>query len=340
MSATVFLLIDAQVNMFAPHAVHDGERVLAALQNLLDRTRQAGTAVVFVQHNGGPGEPDEPQTPGWAIHPHLSPAEGEPVVQKSTPNAYYQTNLQDILTDLGARRLIIAGMQTEYCIDTNVRVSHGLGYDVVLAADAHSTFDSPELTAVQIIAHHNSVLKSFAQVIPAAEVDVAWAVPPLPPLAEGFTAADTAVLQTALAQLAQDAITYRHPTYVLYQLRQIWDAAYRPPAFRMAKPEWTMGVTAVFLDQLQRQPAAFKQLVVSEVIDVAQIVMKAVMQNQAETVLALSADQTLWRCQAQSYRLVYHLDPDKRQFTLLSLAANAPQTASMADQFRKRFGHA
>ncbi|MBK9613687.1 hypothetical protein [Candidatus Amarobacter glycogenicus] len=161
---------------------------------------------------------------------------------------------------------------------------------------------------MQIIAHHNSVLKSFAQVIPAAKVDVAWAVPPLPPLAEGFTAADTAVLQTALAQLAQDAITYRHPTCVLYQLRQIWDAAYRPPAFRMAKPEWTMGVTAVFLDQLQRQPAAFRQLVVSEVIDVALIVMKAVMQNQAEAVLALSADQTL-ALPGPELPLFYHLDP-------------------------------
>jgi hypothetical protein len=41
---------------------------------------------------------------------------------------------------------------------TACRAAVALGYQVTLLSDAHSTFDSPVLTAEQIVAHHNSTL--------------------------------------------------------------------------------------------------------------------------------------------------------------------------------------
>lgn len=167
---TALLIIDAQVDMFEPNPVYGSEQVLTTLESVLAQARQANLPVIFVQHNEAPGEPLEPETSGWYIHPALAPADGERVVQKTTPNSFYQTLLQQKLDELGSTHLIIAGMQTECCIDTTTRAAKSLGYDVTLVADGHSTFDSEVLTAVQIIAHHNDILTSFADVVPAREL--------------------------------------------------------------------------------------------------------------------------------------------------------------------------
>jgi len=58
----------------------------------------------------------------------------------------------------GIKKLVITGLQTEYCVDTTCRRAYSLGYDVVLVKDAHSTWDSGDLSAQQIIDHHNNVL--------------------------------------------------------------------------------------------------------------------------------------------------------------------------------------
>ena len=51
------------------------------------------------------------------------------------------------------------------CIDTTVRSSVSHGYEVTLIQDAHSTIDSEILDASTIIAHHNDILKDFADLI-------------------------------------------------------------------------------------------------------------------------------------------------------------------------------
>ncbi|MTT30723.1 isochorismatase [Terrilactibacillus sp. BCM23-1] len=46
-----------------------------------------------------------------------------------------------------------------------------MGYDVTLVKDAHSTWDTVELTAQQIIHHHNQLLQWFAETKDSNEID-------------------------------------------------------------------------------------------------------------------------------------------------------------------------
>ncbi|MBN1966334.1 MAG: cysteine hydrolase [Anaerolineae bacterium] len=163
MPDTALLIIDVQVGFFENEPpVYQGDAMLARIQDLIERARAAGVPVVFVQHDEAP-EIDGP------IHPAIAPLAGDPVVHKMTPDSFYQTDLQEILAGLGTKKLILAGFQTEYCIDTTCRRAFSMGYEVTLVQDAHSTITFPDapLDAPAIIAHHNHVLRAFASVIPA-----------------------------------------------------------------------------------------------------------------------------------------------------------------------------
>lgn len=175
MSGDVALLvIDVQnglVEETNPASLDQGELLLKRVSSLIDRARQAKVPVVFVQHN----DPAIPAgTPGWQIHPAIAPQEGEAIVHKTTPDSFYQTDLEQVLKERGIKRLVVCGLQTEYCLDTTVRRAFAMGYDVTLVLDAHSTYDNGRLTATQIIAHHNSILaEMFAHGQTAEEVSFA-----------------------------------------------------------------------------------------------------------------------------------------------------------------------
>ncbi len=173
-NGTALVVIDTQIGMFASPGVPPvpgGERLLENIEGLLRRAREAGVDVIHVQHAGGPGHPLEKGTEGWRIHPRVAPLEGEPVVGKETPDSFLDTTLAEELESRSIGRLILAGMQTEYCVDTTCRRASGLGYDVTLASDGHGTWGEGGLSAEQIVAHHNAVMDgSFAEVVPVAEI--------------------------------------------------------------------------------------------------------------------------------------------------------------------------
>jgi nicotinamidase-related amidase len=159
MNDTALLIIDMQVGNFSePNPIFKANELLAKVKSLVAKARSTKIPIVYVQNNGRKGDPDEYGTQGWKIHPSIAPIEGNLVVQKSTPDAFHETNLHHELESRGIRRLVVAGLQTEYCIDTTCRRAFSLGYDVILVKDAHSTWDSSSLAAQQIIEHHNSVL--------------------------------------------------------------------------------------------------------------------------------------------------------------------------------------
>ncbi len=159
MVKSALVIIDMQLGNFqGSDPVYDGEILLSKVQRLIGKARDEGVPVFFVQNKGREGDPDEIGTPGWEIHPTIAPKEGDVVIEKATPDAFHRTTLSQELRSKGIEKLVIAGLQTEYCIDTTCRRAYSLGYDVVLVKDAHSTWDSSSLTAEQIVEHHNQVL--------------------------------------------------------------------------------------------------------------------------------------------------------------------------------------
>jgi len=157
-NSTALLVIDVQRGLFEqtpPPA--DAEAVIARINDLARRARATGTPVIFIQHE----RPDGPLahgSPGWQLALGLNVDPGDRRVRKTSPDSFLRTELADVLHAFGITRVVVCGYATEFCIDTTVRRAAALGFEVVLAADAHTTQDKPHATATQIRAHHNATL--------------------------------------------------------------------------------------------------------------------------------------------------------------------------------------
>jgi nicotinamidase-related amidase len=143
--ASALLLVDVQKNMLhPPDPVSDAPAVAAAIDRLLAGARTAGAVVVHVRNNGGPDDPDAPGTTGWELATEV--LEGEHIVDKHESNSFAGTRLAE-LVPAGAD-VVLAGMQSEYCIRETGLGARQLGYSVSLVRGAHATYDD-ELPAYE-----------------------------------------------------------------------------------------------------------------------------------------------------------------------------------------------
>ncbi|ENQ3080091.1 cysteine hydrolase family protein [Bacillus multifaciens] len=171
MKKQALIVIDVQEGMYAAGIpVHNGSNLLQNLEEVIRKCRAHNIPVIYVQHNGSEGHPLEKGTAGWHIHSKITPMPNELIVEKETPDSFHKTNLREVLQEKGIEHLFICGLQTEYCVDTTVRRAFSEGYKVTLIRGAHSTFDSEQLRAEDIIHHHNKVLGWFADIVDVKEI--------------------------------------------------------------------------------------------------------------------------------------------------------------------------
>lgn len=154
------LIIDMQVGLFhGPDTPYEGAQVLANINRLIEKAHKASAPVFAVQHTGPKGSPIEPGSPLTQLLADLHIDESrDTVFAKTRPNCFVGTPLADALREAHIAELVIVGMKTEFCIDTTCRAAADLGFKPILIADAHTTMDTPVLSAQAIIAHHNRTL--------------------------------------------------------------------------------------------------------------------------------------------------------------------------------------
>lgn len=117
---------------------------------LVDHARANGDLVVWVLHSEpGTGTVFDPELGHVRLQPGLDPAPGEPVLTKTSHNAFTTTSLQQLLTERGVREVVVSGIRTEQCCETTARLASDLGYRVTFVLDATATnpIEHPEAPA-------------------------------------------------------------------------------------------------------------------------------------------------------------------------------------------------
>ena len=141
---SVLVLIDCQ-NTYTEGVLElDGaQAALDEAAELLERARSAGAPVIHVQHDDGPGSLYDIGGHTGAIVEQVAPLQTEPVVVKSYPNAFVQTELLDRLATIGVPNLVLAGFMTHMCVNSTARGAFNLGYAPTVVATATATRPLP-----------------------------------------------------------------------------------------------------------------------------------------------------------------------------------------------------
>lgn len=127
---------------------------LEPCQRLLASARRAGVPVIHTRYVYRPDYADGgilvnyimPQlrevdslaagTPDIEIVDELAPVDGETVIDKNRPSAFYATNIEPLLNGLGVDSLVVCGVTTNICVETTVRDASQRDYKVFVPKDA------------------------------------------------------------------------------------------------------------------------------------------------------------------------------------------------------------
>lgn len=168
METSLLLIIDMQEAMTYEKA-YNFDSVVDNIKKLLTKYRSESKPIVYVQHTGKEGSIICREAPGWPIIKELAPIEGETVVHKKFNSGFKNTNLEEVLIGYKPENIIIVGMQTEYCIDTTIRVGFEKGFKFIIPENTNTTFDSEYLSGEEIYKHHNSIFSGRFGVVVSLE---------------------------------------------------------------------------------------------------------------------------------------------------------------------------
>ncbi|MFF1558288.1 cysteine hydrolase family protein [Streptomyces sp. NPDC058279] len=143
---SALLVIDVQkgfddASFWGPRNNPAAEANLAAL---MDAWQESGRPVVLVQHASRSGSVLAPDQPGHALKDFVEERREQAAlhITKTVNSSFYGTpDLAEWLTARDIGQLVVAGIQTNMCVETTARMAGNLGYDVLVPLDATHTFD-------------------------------------------------------------------------------------------------------------------------------------------------------------------------------------------------------
>ncbi|MQS75992.1 isochorismatase family protein [Companilactobacillus halodurans] len=127
---------------------YDFKGLLKKVNDRITLYRQANLPIIFVQHHDQNVVHDSDL---WKFPKELDKQKEDLIVEKSHDNAFFKTNLNELLMQNSIRTLEICGAQTEYTCNATIVMAHGLGYKILMEHDMTTTFDNDYLTAEDTI---------------------------------------------------------------------------------------------------------------------------------------------------------------------------------------------
>ncbi len=168
MEHTAVLILDTQNALIKKHPYHT-KKFLERMGALVETARTNKTEVIYLQHT----DKERPEgSEAWAVAPAIAPLPEEKIVCKYFSSAFRESELREYLEARGIRTLILAGLETEYSIDTTCKVAYEFGFSVIIPAQGTTTFDTCFARAKQTIAFYEEAIWAgrYAAVLPFKDV--------------------------------------------------------------------------------------------------------------------------------------------------------------------------
>ena len=124
-------------------------RIIPAIKKLLEEFRARGEPVIYVCDAHEPEDREFQAFPahcvkgswGAEIIPELAPAPGERVIEKTRFDAFFRTELEEVLRELGVDEVWLCGVCTSICVMDTAAGAFFRGFKVVVPRSAVGDFD-------------------------------------------------------------------------------------------------------------------------------------------------------------------------------------------------------
>ncbi len=165
----VLLAIDLQRGILVED-LYNYEGFVANMKKLLSEARARGVEVIYVQHDAGEGSGFTKGDWDYEIYDELAPLPGEKVFVKTVNSCFSNKDLCKYLEDKGEETVIIAGLQTNYCIDASIKSAFDRDYGVIVPQGCNTTFDNDYMDGETTYRYYNEdIWERFAYLVPIEE---------------------------------------------------------------------------------------------------------------------------------------------------------------------------
>ena len=162
----VVLVIDIQKGI-TDNRLFDFDEFISNTKRVIDTARSNGVEVIYVRHDDGPGTGFSVGDEDFEIAEQVSPINTEKIFDKTINSCFGNKDLSEYLQKLDDKRLMIVGLQTNYCIDASVKSAFEKGFEVIIPAGTNSTFDNVYMDAETTYHYYNDMMwpKRFAKCV-------------------------------------------------------------------------------------------------------------------------------------------------------------------------------
>ena len=166
----VLLVVDTQ-KLITNKNLYKFEEFKANVKKLINVARDNDIEVVFVRHDDGAGNELTKGNDGFEIYEEFQPTDKELIFDKVVNSSFKDTGLLEYLKQKKEKEIMIVGLQTDYCIDATIKAGFEHGFNMIVPANANSTFDNKYMSAEQTYRYYNEFMwnRRYAKCIPFEE---------------------------------------------------------------------------------------------------------------------------------------------------------------------------
>ncbi|MBQ6679648.1 MAG: cysteine hydrolase [Lachnospiraceae bacterium] len=150
----VLLVIDMQKGLVSED-LYAFDTFMDRTVRLIDTARKNKVEVVFVRHDAGPDSGMSAGDEDFEIIDEIKPREGEKVFTKTINSCFGSKAFKEYVEKLEDKRLMIIGLQTNYCIDCTVKSAFERGFEVIIPEGTNSTFDNDYMSGETTVRYYN-----------------------------------------------------------------------------------------------------------------------------------------------------------------------------------------
>ena len=151
----ILLVVDVQKGLTEDEGLYAFDTFMERTVRLIDAARKNQVEVIYVQHDAGSGTGFSVGDRGFEIADQVTPEKGEKVFVKTINSCFGNKAFAEYMERQEDKRLMIVGLQTNWCIDCTVKSAFERGYQVIVPEGTNSTFDNDYMTGETTYRYYN-----------------------------------------------------------------------------------------------------------------------------------------------------------------------------------------